>query len=180
MLETKVIYDTYKEYAWREYEMLERRATWIYLGNTVFVVGLGFIIQTQTGYAAQDGAMARILADHYTSALLIVSKLTVIAIPVAAIAFNVIMWGQMADAIDSLETVRLKWRAIRNDPHRGDQDLPYLSYGFWDQGPNARSGLVWSAILPVTLSLVWAAIGFMNLQFVPAAVWTTFLSLIGA
>jgi len=161
MLDLKSLYDVYKEYAWREYGLVDRRANWIYVANTVLAVGLGFIIQEQVSLMAQKEAMHRIMEDQYTVTIYSISKLAVLAIPVAAVFINIALWTQLMAASKAAESVRLRWRLIRDDPNRGAGELPYLSFGFHDAGPR-MNGLLITSLLPASLIFFWGLVAFVG------------------
>jgi hypothetical protein len=164
MIDTKQLYDVYKEYAWREYDLLERRANWLYITNTVLIVGLGFIVQAQIGISLQSG-LSRLSADHYVVSLYNFSKYAIVAIPIASILLNFAIWGQMTAGASAIEGLRLRWRTIHDDPRREASELPYVTYGVRDAGPRPK-GKVLTSLLPLALICIWTMIAAFGVALV--------------
>lgn len=158
------LYDVYVEYARRETDLLYSSVNWLWAGNAVFLIALAFIAQEQLKLTAAGG-MAIISDDVYTNTLYLLSRVAFLVVPILALVYNFSMWGFMAAAVRAHHTIRLKWRSVKDQFPNETSDLPFLSYGFFDEGGKVPNSYAQCGALPVACILGWS--GFLGL-----AVWT--------
>lgn len=168
MIDIVTLYNIYRQSAWREYELIDKRMNWVYIANTVLAVGLGFIIQEQLRLVSQTNALDHAMADTYTRALVLASKFLVLVVPIAAIGLNIALWAQVLAALFTAEGIRKRWRLIRNDPQRGASELPYVGFGFRDMGPHAQGAISTSIFLAALVGFWGSAEAYAVITMFPS------------
>lgn len=164
-MDTVGLYQIYKDYAWREYDLLESRQNWFYIVNSIFLVAVGLVVQEQMHLFVDSPTAMKISTDSYFSTLLLYSKFALVIIPAAAIFFNIALLASTLSTLHTLDGIRRKWRDIKHDPKRHAGELPYVVAGFRDLGPKTV-GWGATALPAIMLVLFWALVEILGMWLV--------------